>query len=106
MTKNRIQYGKSSEIPVWFNELKPGECTAKFLASRKERCWPSLGQTCCMTGEVIKAEDGVYLVWCNSTLFPNAIVSKKAVDAIGYMEATALLKKSWTDAQKFMAWFV
>ena len=105
MTKYRIQFnGKSGTTPVWFNQINPGEDSAKFLSKRKEMNHAE--QTCCLTGQPIGEEEGIYLVWNNSVLFPNAIASKKSVDDMGYVEATALLRKSWIDAQRFKSWFV
>lgn len=76
------------------------------FASRRERGLPPDNhadrERCGITGEDLKAEDGVYIVISNPDP-PNRSVSARLVDEIGYEEAAKRLVARYAEARAALA---
>lgn len=106
-----IDIGKPSQVCFWARDNAATWLEAmqkKNLYSYKngyDKAHPEGLELCGLTGEVLKPEDGVYLVIANGA-FPSRTVSAKRVNEIGFEAAARRLLANYEEALKHQHWFI
>ena len=85
--------------------FKEIENAGEYLAARQR--YTRRDEICAVTGRRLRAEDGIYLVIPDrhKDSFPNRAASKKLVDMVGFVDATARIQQRFQEAFAYRDWF-